>query len=55
MEEETVDHIVNCVSESDEQMDVMNLDNMHEIDNLTEATLISLATRITRFLDLVDY
>ena len=53
LEEETVDHIVNCAC--DGQMDVMNINDMHEIDGSTEAKLVSLATRIHHFLDLVDY
>jgi hypothetical protein len=54
LEEETLEHIVNCGWEGskDFEFDVRNLDN---VDSGVEATLVSLATRVAFFLDLVDY
>ena len=53
LEEETVQHIVNCGW--DENMGVMNMNQIDDIDSEVEAGLIGLATRIAHFLERVDY
>ena len=53
LNEETVEHIVNCGWE--ENMGVMDINQIDIIDNKVEAGLIALATRIAQFLDRVDY
>ena len=55
MEEETVEHIVNCVSEEPIQLDATDINCMDEFDHLLESGLISIAARISQFLDLGDY
>ena len=53
MEEETLEHIFNCGQE--EVADFIDLDSIDCVDARLEAELISLATRVNQFLDLVDY
>ena len=53
LQEETVDHVVNCCY--DEPMGAVNLDVIDELDLSLESSLVSIATRISHFIDLVDY
>ena len=53
LEEETVDHITNCIS--DEKVDPVCINNIDKLDQAMECKLVSLATRISNFLDMVDY
>ena len=53
LEEETVDHIVNCIS--DEKVTPVCINNLDQLNQSVECTLVSFATRIINFLDMVDY
>ena len=53
LEEETVDHIVNCGR--DKSIDTVNIDDINDLDPSLESLLVSIATRISHFIDLVDY
>ena len=54
MEEETVEHIVNCGDQAT-PINALNLNNLSEIDISMESNLVSIATRVLQFLDLVDF
>ena len=53
MEEETVEHVINCGC--DEKMNPMCINNIDLVDQSMECKLISFATRINNFLDMVDF
>ena len=53
MESETLPHIVNCGW--DDSMTPIDLDSIKDIDELLEAQLISLVSRIENFIERVDY
>ena len=53
LEEETVDHIINCGC--DEKMDPICTDSIDLVDQSMVCKLISFATRINNFLDMVDF
>ena len=53
LEEETVNHIVNCGC--DEEMTPVCINDIDKIDQLLECKLTTFATRINHFLDMVDY
>ena len=52
LEEEELSHIVNCGV--DTTMVPAELNRMDKVDELLESKLIQLASRVNRFLDLVD-
>ena len=53
LEEESLIHILNCGWE--EKMEPMDIENIGDINWSQEAKLVSFATRVNHFLDLVDY
>ena len=53
LSEETVDHIINCGV--DEKIDPICVENIDLVDQSMVYKLISLATRINNFLDMVDF
>ena len=53
LEDESLAHIVNCGWE--EKMDLTNIQDLMDIDIEKEAKLVSLATRVNHFLELVDF
>ena len=55
LEEETLEHIVNCGREEGEKINFGDINTLDCVDQRLEAELISLATRVSRFLELVDY
>ena len=56
LEEESLIHIINCGwEEKIEAMDIADLRNLGDVNWSQEAKLVSIATRVNHFLDLVDY